>query len=113
MSPWAGSVGGEYRQDASFAGLSGEAYAGVDANFRTAYFADTADSIYSKIDKYTVVNLRAGFKANAGWEGFVAVKNAADEDYVQNITVVSGNSGLVVGTPGDGRTVSLTLRARF
>jgi iron complex outermembrane receptor protein len=59
------------------------------------------------------VNLRVGFKAVAGWEAFVAVKNAFDEKYIQNITVVSGNSGLVVGTPGDDRTVSLTVRARY
>ncbi len=113
VSPWVGSYGGEYRQDASIAGVSGEAYAGVDANFRTAYFADSADSIYSRIDAYTVVNLRAGFKAHGSWETFVAVKNALDEHYVQNITVVSGNSGLVVGTPGDDRTISLTVRARY
>jgi iron complex outermembrane receptor protein len=43
----------------------------------------------------------------------VSVKNAFNEEYIQNITVVSGNSGLVVGTPGDDRTVSFTLRARY
>ena len=113
LSRWAGSVGGEYRQTTSLGGLAGEAYAGVDASFRSAYFADTADSIYTRISAYQIVNLRAGFKADAGWEAFITVKNAFNEDYLQNITVVSGNSGLVVGTPGDDRTVNFTVRASF
>ena len=113
LSRWAGSLGGEYRQSTSLGRLSGEAYVGVDASFRSAYYADTADSIYTRIHAYEIVNLRAGFKSDAGWEAFATVKNAFNEEYIQNITVVSGNSGLVVGTPGDDRTVSLTVRARY
>lgn len=113
VSKWAGSLGGEYRRSAAFGRLVGEAYAGVDASFRSAYFADASASRYTRLKGYELVNLRAGFKADAGWEAFVAVRNAFDEEYVQNVTVVSGNSGLVVGTPGDPRTVSLTLRARY
>lgn len=113
VSKWAGSLGGEYRRTAELGRFAGEAYAGVDANFRSAYFADASASKYTRLKGYELVNLRAGFRADAGWEAFVLVKNAFDENYVQNITVVSGNSGLVVGTPGDPRTVSVTLRARY
>ncbi|MDO8798936.1 TonB-dependent receptor [Phenylobacterium sp.] len=113
LSRWAGAFGGEYRRSTSFGSLAGDAYAGVDASFRSAYFADTADSIYTRISAYQIINLRAGFKAEGGWEAFVTVKNAFNEDYLQNITVVSGNSGLVVGTPGDDRTVNFTVRASF
>jgi iron complex outermembrane receptor protein len=31
----------------------------------------------------------------------------------QNVTVQAGNSGLVVGTPGDPRMFGVTLRARY
>jgi iron complex outermembrane receptor protein len=113
VSRWAGSVGTEYRRDVGAGRFAGQAYAGVDANYRSAYFADSADSIYSRLKSYTVVNLRAGFQSDAGWEAFVSVKNAFDKGYIQNITVVSGNSGLVVATPSDPRTVSVTLRSHF
>jgi|GEM_PF-2260810 len=33
-------------------------------------------------------------------------------DYLQNITVQAGNSGLIVGTPGDLRMFGITLRAK-
>lgn len=113
VSKWAGSVGGEFRRDTAFGRLNGQVYAGVDANYRSAYFADATDSIYTRLPAAQIVNLRAGFKADAGWDAFVLVKNAFDEEYIQNITVVSGNSGLVVATPGDARFVSFTLRARY
>ena len=113
VSRWAGAIGGEYRRDAALGKLTGQIYAGVDASFRSAYFADSADSIYTRIAAYELVNLRAGFRSDKGWEGIVSVKNAFDEKYISNITVVSGNSGRVVGTPGDDRTGSLTLRARY
>ncbi|WP_165842750.1 TonB-dependent receptor [Phenylobacterium deserti] len=113
VSKWAGSLGGEYRRDASFGRLSGETYAGVDASFRSAYFADATDSIYTRLPSYQLLNLRAGFKADAGWEVFVSARNALNEEFIQNVTVVSGNSGLVVATPGDARTYTLTLRARY
>ncbi|HYE46483.1 MAG TPA: TonB-dependent receptor [Caulobacter sp.] len=113
VSKWAGSFGGEYRQDVTLGRLGGEAYFGVDASFRSAYYADAAVSKYARLPAYELVNLRFGFESDAGWEAFVLVRNTFDEEYIQNITVVSGNSGLIVGTPGENRTVSLTLRARY
>ena len=113
VSRWAASAGVEYRRPANLGRWSGEAYAGVDASYRSAYFADTADSIYTRIQAYSIVNLRGGFKSASGWEAFAFLKNALDEKYIQNLTVVSGNSGLVVGTPGDGRTLGFTVRARY
>jgi iron complex outermembrane receptor protein len=113
VSKWAGSFGGEYRQEVTLGKFIGEAYVGADANFRSAYFADAAVSKYARLPAHELVSLRAGFKSDSGWEAFLLVRNASDEEYVQNITVVSGNSGLIVGTPGEDRTVSLTLRARY
>ena len=37
----------------------------------------------------------------------------SDAQYMQNLTVQAGNSGLIVGTPNDPRTVGIALRASF
>jgi len=113
VSRWAISGGAEYRHDAKFGGIEGDAYLGVDANFRSSYYADAATSNYSRIKGYEIFNLRLGFRTQKAWEAFVWARNVFDKNYVQNITIVSGNSGLVVGTPSDPRTVGVTLRARY
>ena len=113
VSPWAASVGGELHREVTGLGYAGEAYFGADANYRSTYNADASVSKYTEIDGYTVLNLRAGFRADNGWEAFVWVRNALDEDYLQLLTVQAGNSGLVLGTPGDPRTFGLTLRAKY
>lgn len=113
VSPWAASAGGELHRNVNGLGYAGEAYFGADASYRSTYNADASVSRYTEIEGYTVVNLRAGFRADNGWEAFVWVKNAFDEDYLQLLTVQAGNSGLVLGTPGDPRTFGLTLRAKY
>ena len=109
-SKWAASAGGEYRQPTS---RNGDAYAGVDATYRSRYFADASSSKYLVISDYTVVNLRVGFASNAGWEVFGLVRNLFDKDYMQLLTPQSGNSGLVSGLPGDPRSYQLTVRYSF
>ena len=70
-------------------------------------------SLEPVIDGNTIVNLAAGFRQAGPWEVFVWVKNLFDEEYIQNLTVQAGNSGLIVGTPSDPRTIGLTVRARY
>ena len=113
VSRWAASVGGEVHADGAFLGQSGEFYGGVDASWRSTYNSDAAVSRYTEIEGYTIANLRAGFRAENGWEVFAWVRNALDEDYLQFVSVQSGNSGLVIGNPGDSRTFGVTLRARY
>jgi iron complex outermembrane receptor protein len=36
-----------------------------------------------------------------------------DRNYMQNLTIQAGNSGLIVGTPDDPREVGVTLGAKF
>jgi len=110
VSPWAGSVGGEYRWRLN---AGGEVLVGADASYRSAYFSDASASRYTRIDGYGLLNLRAGYRSDAGWEAVVFVKNALDEDYLQFVSVQTGNSGLVIGNPGDPRTIGVTLRARY
>ena len=113
VSPWAASAGGEVHGNGGFLGLPGQFYGGADASFRSTYNSDASVSRYTEIEGYTILNLRAGFRADNGWEASVWVRNALDEDYLQFVSVQSGNSGLVIGNPGDPRTVGITLRARY
>ena len=109
VSSWALSGGLEARHKLS----AGEVYAGVDANYRSSFDGDPSDSIYTRIDGYTLVNARIGFASTRGWEAFVLVRNLFDKNYLLLTTVQTGNSGLVTGIPGDKRTVQLTARYSF
>jgi len=113
LPKWTLSVGGEYLHDAGFAGLDGQFYVAAEATMRRKVYGDPSDSKYTVIDGYSIVNLTVGFRQTGPWEVFVWVKNLFDTNYIQNLTVLAGNSGLVVGTPSDPRTIGLTLRARY
>ncbi|MDB5421236.1 MAG: hypothetical protein JWR59_1183 [Brevundimonas sp.] len=113
VSPWAVSIGGELHGPGSVLGLTGEVFVGADANYRSTYNSDAAVSKYTEIEGYSLVNLRAGFRSDNGWDASVWVKNAFDKDYLQFVSVQTGNSGLILGNPGDERTVGFTLRASY
>ena len=113
VSRWAGSAGAEYRTDAHLASLEGQFYASIDAAFRSRYYSDASASVYTRLPEPLVFNLRTGFKTSGNWDASFWVKNLFNENYLQFVTIQTGNSGLVIGTPGDQRTVGFTLRARY
>jgi iron complex outermembrane receptor protein len=39
-------------------------------------------------------------------------RNLFDANYIQNLTIQAGNSGLILGNPSDPRVVGITVRAR-
>ena len=47
---------------------------------------------------------------NDGWSVFLWSRNLLDKQYYEFLTAQPGNSGLIVGLPGDPRTVGVTLR---
>ena len=112
VSRWAGSAGAEYRRMGRLASLEGEYYASVDASYRSSYYSDASTSIYTRLPEQLVFNLRTGFKGD-NWDASFWVKNLFDEEYLQFVTIQTSNSGLVIGTPGDQRTLGVTLRARY
>jgi outer membrane receptor protein involved in Fe transport len=57
-----------------------------------------------------LVNLRAGYRWNDGWSVFLWSRNLLDQRYYEFLTAQPGNSGLIVGLPGDPRTIGLTVR---
>ena len=107
------SAGGEYRLPTHLGRFSGEAFLRTDLTYRTDIYGDPADSKYTVIDGYTLVNASLGLRAGTGWELSVWAKNLFNRNYMQNLTVQAGNSGLIVGTPSDPREVGVAVRASF
>ena len=108
---WTRSVGMEFTH--AMGGGNREIYARSDVVSRTAIYGDPSDSRYTRIDGYTIVNASVGLRRAGPWEISLWVRNLLDENYMQNLTVQAGNSGLIVGTPNDPRAVGIALRASF
>jgi iron complex outermembrane receptor protein len=113
LSDQVATLGGEYRHDRNLFGRPGQAFFGFDASYRSQWYSDASVSQYGLIDGYGLLNLRAGFRSNGPWEFVVWARNVLDENYLQFVSIQSGNSGLVIGTPGDPRTFGITAKARF
>ena len=113
LARWVWSGGGEYHRPLTIGAVSGEGYVHVETTVRTKTFGDPSDSAYTVIGGYGLTNLRLGFRAARGWEASIFVRNIFDAHYLQNVTIQAGNSGLIVGTPGDGRSLGAALRTRF
>lgn len=109
LPKWSGSIGGEYRIPVA----AGEAFLRADAFARSRVYGDATDSAYTVIPGYTLINASIGFRTAGGWEVAVFARNLLGRDYMQNVTVQAGNSGLIVGTPSDPMILGMTLRKRF
>jgi iron complex outermembrane receptor protein len=110
LPKWSGTVGGDFEQPVT--ALGGSLLLHADANSRSRQFGDPTGSAYTVIAGYTVVNGSVGYRSDAGWEVAVFARNLFDKDYIQNVTIQAGNSGLILGTPSDPRTIGVTFRAR-
>ncbi|MEJ1962090.1 MAG: TonB-dependent receptor [Gammaproteobacteria bacterium] len=108
-----GSLGGEYLQAMHFGSVSGNSYLQAEITNRGDTYGDPSDSKYTLISGYTLVNASLGFRTDSGWELSLWARNLLDRDYMQNLTVQAGNSGLIVGTPSDPRTYGATVRVTF
>lgn len=113
VSKWAFSYGAEFNAPASLFGQDGQFYLGYDGSYRSDWSSNPSPSAYSWIDGYALSNLRAGFRTEAGLDLFVWVRNAFDAEYLEQLFVGPGNTGLITGLPGDPRTWGGTIKARF
>jgi iron complex outermembrane receptor protein len=104
---WSYTLGADY--DRPIADI-GSGFVHVDSNTRTRQFGDPSGSAFTVIDGYTVVNGSIGFRSKEGWELAVFSRNLLNKDYIQNVTIQAGNSGLILATPSDPRTIGLTFR---
>jgi iron complex outermembrane recepter protein len=110
---WAVSLGGEFTQEAVIAGMPGQVFLQADSVTRSKTYGDPSDSKYTLLSGYSIVNASLGFRQKGPWEIFFWAKNVFDRNYMQNLTIQAGNSGLIVGTPDDPREVGVTLGAKF
>jgi iron complex outermembrane receptor protein len=94
-------------------GFEGQAYLGYDGSYRSRFSSNPTPSAYTWIDGYSLHNVRLGFRADEGLNAFLWARNAFDEDYLEQLQVPSGNTGLIVGNPGDPRTYGLTIAHTF
>ncbi|MFC0205695.1 TonB-dependent receptor [Novosphingobium soli] len=105
---WAGSLGIHYEVPV---GTGGNFVLHSDTTARTGSYGDPSLSRYTWIEGYTLTNASVGYRSSHGWEVDVFARNLFDKDYIQNLTVQAGNSGLILGTPSDPQMFGLTFRA--
>jgi len=91
----------------------GQVFVHVDAAARSGFNGDPSLSRFTYIRGYTLANANIGYRFASGIEAILWARNLLDADYLQNLTVQAGNSGLIVGTPSDPRTIGATLRVRI
>jgi iron complex outermembrane recepter protein len=106
---WSTTIGGDYALPVA-AGTSLVLHA--DTSFKSGYNGDPGLSRFTYIDNYAVTNASIGIRSAKGWEVAVFARNLFDADYIQNLTIQAGNSGLILGNPSDPRVIGLTFRAR-
>jgi iron complex outermembrane receptor protein len=109
LSRWSSSLGAEYR----VATGAGQLVLRLDVASRSGYSGDVSASRYTWIDGHDVANAGIGYESAAGWAVEVFARNLLDERYLTALTLQSGNSGLVLGQPGDPRLVGVAIRAAY
>ncbi|MEH3123512.1 MAG: TonB-dependent receptor [Sphingomonas phyllosphaerae] len=85
----------------------------VDTASRSGFNGDPSLSRFTYIRGYNLTNANIGYRFHDGLELIVWARNLIDADYIQNLTIQAGNSGLIVGTPSDPRTIGGTIRFRI
>ncbi len=113
LSEWAASFGGEYTQPGAFGGRQGEFFAAADVSYRSDFSSSPTESDFLNIDSYSLLNLRAGFRGDNGWDLFAWGRNILDEEYFEILSQGGSSSGYYAGLPGDPRTYGVTLRGVF
>ena len=86
-------------------GREGQIYVGVDGNYRSRLFVKP-DAVhlrqYRRLRAYQLPRRFSDGQQASIFFGYV--RNLFDVDYFEQLAVPSGNTGLIVGQPGDPRT---------
>lgn len=107
---WSETLSADYAVPAG----AGAVFVHADSNWRSGYFGDPTLSRFTWIEGYNLTNASVGYRREdsqgKGWEIAIFARNLLNADYIQNLTIQAGNSGLILGTPSDPRTVGVTFR---
>ncbi|WP_420136292.1 TonB-dependent receptor [Sphingomonas sp.] len=109
---FAETLGGDYVLPFTLRGRDAAIVLHADNSWRSGYYGDPSLSRYTFIKGYEVINASVSLQLADKWEVAVFARNLFKSNYIQNLTVQAGNSGLILGTPSEPRTIGLTLRAR-
>ncbi|MBB3358726.1 MULTISPECIES: TonB-dependent receptor [unclassified Novosphingobium] len=111
LSRWSETLGVDYRLPMA----RGEWVLHSDTAWRSSYNGDPSLSRYTSIDGYALTNASLAWRSRRdggpGVELGVFARNLFKANYIQNLTIQAGNSGLILGTPSDPRTLGVTFRA--
>jgi iron complex outermembrane recepter protein len=113
VSRYAFSFGAEANAPVELLGSAAQVYLGYDGSYRSNFSSNPTPSAYTWIDGYALHNFRLGLRTENGLNLFGFVRNAFGKKYFEQLQVPSGNTGLIVGNPGDPRTYGLTAQVRF
>ena len=92
---------------------AGAVFVHLDTAARSGVNGDPSLSRFTRIPAYNLANANLGYRFAGGLELALFARNLFAADYIQNVTVQAGNSGLILATPSDPRTVGATLRMRL
>ena len=112
VSKLAFSYGAEVNAPLTLLEKDGQAYLGIDGNYRSDWNSNASPSIYTRVKGSALTNVRLGFRGD-GFDIFGWVRNAFDVKYIELLQVAPGNIGLIAGTPGDERTWGGTIKVSF
>jgi iron complex outermembrane receptor protein len=110
VSKWSFTYGAEANTPVTLLGREGETYVGFEGSYRSGFSSNPSPSAYTNVEGYTLANFRAGFRTEDGLNLFAWVRNAFDEEYFEQLALGPSSTGLIVGQPGDPRTVGVTVR---
>lgn len=107
---WALTFGAEAHRPMVLFSQAGELFAAADTSYRSEFSSSATPSAYLNVPGYALANVRAGFRWGQGWMLSVWCRNLTNKDYYELLSAQPGNSGLIVGMPGEPRTYGVTLR---
>jgi iron complex outermembrane receptor protein len=112
---WATSLAAEYvRPAGELFAFAVNTYVGGQYSYRSSFFTGVNDSVYARVPGYSLLDLRAGLRADDDvWDLSFWVRNAADTFYYATLGPVALNSGLIAGTLGAPRTMGGTFKVKF
>ncbi|TDG36930.1 TonB-dependent receptor [Pedobacter changchengzhani] len=112
ISKWNFSGGAEYSIKGKLSTKEGRYFLASDVSYRSTYSSNPTPSNVLKINGYSLLNARFGFKSDK-FSLFIWSRNLGNAKYFEQLQAAAGNSGLYAGVLGDPRTFGVTFRYNF